>query len=53
MTTYQYFTGTNIYNSNCDAFNLFNSFPVKKFSLFFFKKILIRFCIETPMKIIH
>ena len=37
-TTYQYFTGANIYNSNCDAFNLFNSFPVKKNLAYFFKK---------------
>ena len=37
-TTYQYFTGADIYQSNCDAFHLFNSFPVRKNLAFFFKK---------------
>ena len=37
-TTYEYLTGENIYKNNCDAFKLFNSFPVKKNLATYFKE---------------
>lgn len=36
-TTYQYLTGENVYKNYCDAFKLFNSFPVRKNLATYFK----------------
>ena len=37
-TTYEFFTGKNIYKSYCDAFNLLTSFPKNKNLGYYFKK---------------
>ena len=41
-TTYGFNTGQNIYKTNCDSFQNFNSFPKNKNLALFFEKINIR-----------